>query len=164
MRVQEHLENDVPARGASPLPGAGVSHAGPVIENPTFFEISLSSYPYLADHGFQDMTVLPGSFYIELALRVHESLQATAARIKHVEFRNAVILSERSVTLSIEAHWLDSQTVQYTFRDINEGQHCAVLEIECGQSQENLDAAPSPLRHLNVTLPVFISKRISIIV
>src|ERR1700743_249520 len=104
MRVQEHLGNDVAARGVSALPGMGVSPAGPVIENPTSFEISLSSYPYLADHGFQDMIVLPGSFYIELALRIHiESLHATTGRIKHVEFRNAVILSERNVTLSVEA-------------------------------------------------------------
>ena len=32
------------------------------------FRIGVRSVPYLADHGFQDMVVLPGSFYIEMAL------------------------------------------------------------------------------------------------
>ncbi len=32
------------------------------------FRIGVGSVPYLADHSFQAMVVLPGSFYIEMAL------------------------------------------------------------------------------------------------
>ncbi len=103
------------------------------------FEVSLKSFPYLADHGFQNMVVLPGAFYVELALRVHvESLKAQWSEIKRIEFRNPVILSDGNVTLSVGGKWLNGQTVQYFIRetsgqsaDSTDGQICAVLEIEC---------------------------------
>jgi FkbH-like protein/FkbM family methyltransferase len=108
-------------------------------EDQVSFEVGIGSFPYLVDHGFQDMIVLPGSFYIELALCVHiESLHASVGSIKRIEFRHPVILSERNVTLSVGVGWLNDQTIQYVFREASGpssgsavGLPCAILEIEC---------------------------------
>ncbi len=43
-------------------------------ENSGQFKVGLNSMPYLKDHGFQDMIVLPGSAYIEMALVVYYEL------------------------------------------------------------------------------------------
>jgi FkbH-like protein/FkbM family methyltransferase len=119
-------------------------------KTPASFDVDVASFPYLADHGFQDMVVLPGAFYIELALRVHqESLQATVAKIKRIEFRNPVILSAGKATLSVEAGRLDEKTVRYKIHESSEanngavaGRLCAILEIEDGvQRQTDSSAA-----------------------
>ncbi len=33
--------------------------------------VGVRTFPYLADHGFQDMVVVPGSFYVDLGLSAH---------------------------------------------------------------------------------------------
>src|SRR2546427_5738852 len=43
------------------------------------FRIGIRSVPHLADHGFQDMVVLPGSFYIETALCVDRELSKSVS-------------------------------------------------------------------------------------
>jgi FkbH-like protein/FkbM family methyltransferase len=135
MNVEEQLENVMAREQASAFPS---SRAASSLERSTLFDVSSASYPYLTDHGFQDMVVLPGSFYIGLAARIQvESLHATIGRIKRAEFRNAILL-DQNVTLSVEIAWPDDQTVQYTFREADNPGHfsagkqpCAILEIEC---------------------------------
>lgn len=108
------------------------------------FEVSLEAFPYLADHGFQDLVVLPGSFLVWLALQVHLQTARTAAgRIQRVEFRTPVILSERNTKLSVGVRRLDGQRAQYALREEEEGRSgsppatpCAVLEIAGEQLAE----------------------------
>ena len=103
------------------------------------FDVGIGPYPYLADHGFQGLVVLPGAFYIELALRLHiESLQATVGGIKRIEFKHPIILSEQNVAISVAVNWLDDQTVRYAFHETSRPglapaatPSCAVLEIDC---------------------------------
>src|SRR5206468_7679535 len=58
------------------------------------FRIGVRSVPYLADHGFQDMVVLPGSFYVEMALCVeHEISKRLPGIVRNVTFHRPVILS-----------------------------------------------------------------------
>jgi len=134
------------AGGLSRPRGLIYYRAGSSKEAPVLFEVGVGSFPYLADHGFQSIIVLPGSFYIEMALCVHiELLHAIVGCIKRIEFRNPVFLSEKKVTLSAGVNWLNDQTVQYTFREAGEpgrgsvtGLPCAILEIQCaGRSQAN---------------------------
>ena len=98
------------------------------------FAVGISRYPYLADHGFQDMIVLPGALYVEMALCVHlECLHAPLGLVKHVVFLNPVILTEAEITLTVGIRPLSDQTVQYTFHEANEGVSsppCARVEIE----------------------------------
>ena len=60
------------------------------------FRVGIRSLPYLADHGFQDMVVLPGSFYIEMALRVEREVSRRVPSIvRNVIFHNPIILSTK---------------------------------------------------------------------
>ncbi len=114
------------------------------------FAVGIGSFPYLSDHGFQGMTVLPGTFFVEMALCVHlECLHAPMGMVKHVEFLNPVILADGDVTLKVVVGRPNDQTVQYTFHE-STGQEadalasppCAKLEIECGGVRRTSGAKP----------------------
>jgi FkbH-like protein/FkbM family methyltransferase len=62
----------------------------------TRFAIGVRSAPYLADHGFQDLVVLPGSLYVEWALRTQG-----ARRLRNVSFRAPVILSADEALIGV---------------------------------------------------------------
>jgi polyketide synthase 12 len=87
--------------------------------------IGLRSAPDLADHGFQDMVVLPGAFYVEQALH----MEAAAGRVRNVRFRNPVILAAEDVSISVATE--QGTTV---FREAGAGV-AAELEIEPGTPQ-----------------------------
>ena len=53
----------------------------PSLEAAAEFRISIRSLPFLADHAFQDVVVLPGSFYIEMALSEMEALPSAASML-----------------------------------------------------------------------------------
>ncbi len=94
------------------------------------FAIGLRSAPYLADHGVQDMTVLPGSVLVEWALR------AQGARLlRNVRFRAPVILSTHEVRIEV--------TGSCTFHEANTG---LVAELEIGQGTP----APPPAAALSI--------------
>jgi acyl transferase domain-containing protein len=57
------------------------------------FRIGVRSVPYLADHAFQDMVVLPGSFYLAVARCVDRELtQRVPGLIRNVTFHSPLIL------------------------------------------------------------------------
>src|SRR5213594_2302604 len=67
------------------------------------FRFGLRSLPYLADHGFQDMVVLPGSSYIEMALRVDRELsKRVPGLIRNVTFHNPIVLSAEDTVVKVE--------------------------------------------------------------
>src|SRR6266480_7889483 len=67
------------------------------------FKVGITSFPYLADHGFNDMVVLPGSFYIEMALLFYEEVfKKTPGILRNVKFQNPVILSEEDTVIQIK--------------------------------------------------------------
>ena len=86
------------------------------------FAIGLRSAPYLADHGVQDMAVLPGSVLVEWALRTQG-----ARCLRNVRFRAPVILSTDDVRIEV--------TGSCTFHEANTG---IVAELEIGPG------APAP--------------------
>ncbi|MBE0572730.1 MAG: FkbM family methyltransferase [Ignavibacteriaceae bacterium] len=65
--------------------------------------ISLTDLPYLADHAFQGMVVLPGSAYIEMSLiicnQLYNKLPFTLSKIN---FENLIILSENDTKIDFE--------------------------------------------------------------
>ena len=96
------------------------------------FRVGTEAFPFLADHGFQGLTVLPGAFYVELALAVHlDLLRAPPGRIRRVEFAHPVILAEGEVPLAVEAEPCQDEAIRYTFREAG-APACATLEIACG--------------------------------
>ncbi len=82
----------------------------------TEFKVGIRSSPYLADHGFQDMIVLPGSFYIEMALLVHrEIFKKTPAILQNIKFQNPVILSDEDTVIKVEVRENAGKLIEYRF-------------------------------------------------
>src|SRR6267143_41349 len=84
--------------------------------------IGLRSAPYLADHGFHDMVVLPGSVYVEWALRAEG-----ARRLRNVRFRAPIILSGDEALIGVTA----GENGHYAFHEPGTG-IAAELDIEPG--------------------------------
>src|SRR5580765_8041785 len=81
------------------------------------FRVGLRSVPSLADHGFQDMVVLPGAFYVALARSVERELGRDAARVLHnVVFHHPLILSSDDTVIQVEVSEHDGR-VDYAFAD-----------------------------------------------
>jgi FkbH-like protein/FkbM family methyltransferase len=80
------------------------------------FRIGVRSVPYLADHGFQDMVVLPGSFYIEMALCVdREVSKRVPALVRNVTFHNPIILSAEDTVIRVEVSDHGDGRIEYRF-------------------------------------------------
>ena len=104
------------------------------------FRIGVRSVPYLADHGFQDMVVLPGSFYIEMALCVeHEVAKRVPGIVRNVTFHNPIILSAEDTVIKVDVSDRGDGRVEYVFYEAgieddsarpDTRQHAAKLEIE----------------------------------
>jgi FkbH-like protein/FkbM family methyltransferase len=114
----------------------------PSLETAAELRISLRELPFLADHAFQDMVVLPGSLYIEMALEVHRELGNRAPGVvRNVTFQNPVILSAPDLAedtfIRIEVRKNDA-AYEYTFYEAAGGngggpvghQYAARLEID----------------------------------
>ena len=103
------------------------------------FKVGVRSLPYLADHAFQDMIVLPGSLYVEMAFCVHGNLLKQAAgTLRDAIFQNPVILSEGDSTIRVMVKEQGDGNVEYMFYEVAGDdvtlemgrQYCAKIEIE----------------------------------
>jgi len=57
--------------------------------------LGVESFPYLADHCFQEMIVLPGAFYVEMALAAAEEAYGGEFRVlQDLEFQTFMFLPE----------------------------------------------------------------------
>src|SRR2546430_6625230 len=109
------------------------------------FRMGVRSVPYLADYGFQDMVVLPGSFYIEMALSVARELtKRDPGLVRNVVFHNPIILSPEDTVAKIEVRDRGDGRIEFTFyeADVADGStrlggsrpFAAKLEIDRNQS------------------------------
>src|SRR3979490_48340 len=108
------------------------------------FRIGVRSVPYLADHGFQDMIVLPGSFYIEMALSMdRERSKRVPGLLRNVTFHNPIILSPEDTVLKVEVKDRGTGRIEFTFYEagaedgntrLNGRLYAAKLEIDRNQS------------------------------
>lgn len=128
-----------PGRGWLPVPSsppiAGSTPQSWLVE----FRIAPGSFEYLADHGFHDMVVLPGSFHIELVRRVHRQLfHRTATSLHQISFEQPVILADE-VTLTVRTEQAEGGRISYALfeavlgdvRDSTDGrQPCARMEVD----------------------------------
>ena len=107
--------------------------------------ISLRSLPYLADHAFQDMAVLPGSFYIEMALAVHEQRFERAAEVvRNVTFENPIVLSLDDTIIRIEVRNIGRDTAEYTFYEA--GVDHGIPSRRQSAARLEVDRSPSDLQ------------------
>ena len=106
-------------------------------QNKGEFVLSLKTLPYLADHAFQGMIVLPGSAYIEMALLIYDHLyHKTPGVLKDVYFNNIVLLSEKQTKIAFE--------IKEKFND--------ELKLEFSEITDTVDTETdnSPITHLSV--------------
>ena len=104
------------------------------------FRVGVRSVPYLADHGFQDMVVLPGSFYVEMARQVDRELaQRVPGLVRNLTFRNPIILAAEDTVVRVDVRDRGGGRVEYTFCESGTGdgrvrtavpQYAARLEID----------------------------------
>ena len=74
--------------------------------------------PYLADHGFQDMVVLPGAFYIEKALSVdREICKRAPGLVRNVTLRNPIVLSPDDTVMKVEVRDRGDGRTEFTFHE-----------------------------------------------
>ncbi len=117
------------------------------------FRIAPGSLPYLADHGFHDMVVLPGSFHIELVRSVHRDLfHQAATSLRHITFERPVILADE-VTLTIRAEPAEGSRISYALFEANIGdlrdspdgqQPCARMEVDLDSANSTTGGPSSP--------------------
>lgn len=104
------------------------------------FRVGVESAPYLKDHGFQDMVVLPGSFFVEMARCVDRELsRSVPGKVRNVSFRRPVILGNGDARIRVEVKENGDGRAAYTFHEIDgldDGagssgpEHTARLEID----------------------------------
>jgi len=111
----------------------------------TFVEVAVSirSTPYLADHGFQGMKVLPGSFYIETALRVdRETSGYVSGVVQDATFHNPVILLAEDTALNVEVRVRGEGRVEYTFYEQSGEINCAAGAVQPYAAKLQIDRNP----------------------
>jgi len=111
------------------------------------FSVGVQSLPALADHGFQDMVVLPGTFFVEMAFSLHRELFNEApSKFEEIQFLSPVILTGEDAILAVDIAELGS-SVEYRFAEREErksnksaaSQHSATLRIARANSQTIAD-------------------------
>ena len=86
------------------------------------FRIGVRSVPYLADHGFHDMVVLPGSSYIDMALHLERELsQGGARQVRNATFHSPVILAADDTVVQVDVRERGDGRVAYTFYEAGSG-------------------------------------------
>ena len=106
-------------------------------QNKGEFVLSLKTLPYLADHAFQGMIVLPGSAYIEMALLIYDHLyHKTPGVLKDVYFNNIVLLSEKQTKIAFEIKEKFNDELKVEFSEITD--------------TEDTEADNSPITHLSI--------------
>ena len=104
------------------------------------FRIGFRSAPNLADHGFQNMVVLAGSFYLEMARDIDRELTGRVpSLIRNVTFHSPVILGPDDTVIRVDVWELGNGCVGYGFYEASaesDGarhstrQYAATLEID----------------------------------
>jgi FkbH-like protein/FkbM family methyltransferase len=101
--------------------------------------LGIGSLPYLADHGFQDMVVLPGSFCIETTLHLHrEIFKSSAGIFRNIKFQRPVILSKEETHIRIEARQAATNLVEYLFFEPPDTSPFASIEVNNAETIEKL--------------------------
>jgi FkbH-like protein/FkbM family methyltransferase len=131
----------------------GLSPGARLPEVPAEIRLGLRSVPELADHGFHDMVVLPGSFFVDLALELDELVSGAAQRrALDSVFHNPVILSGKDdVVIGILVRQHEGSRVSYAFFEkqgeaaVDPARHAAEVRVErLGGSQAGIAADPVP--------------------
>lgn len=94
-------------------------------------KVGLRSFPYLAEHGFQDVIVLPGSACIQMALLTHQEIfKNRAAALRNIKFQNPVLLTDDDTLIKIRIEEKDGNLVDYAFLQADSGNGASASQID----------------------------------
>lgn len=108
------------------------------------FRCGTRSAPYLADHGFQDLIVLPGSYFVDLALRIErETTRRTPALLHSIAFCSPVILGPEDSIVEVEVKDCGDGRVRYAFYEAGDGLRAGGdTRMPVAELQVDRDAVP----------------------
>ena len=152
-----------PSRPAAPVASrhSGSAPACWLVE----YRVGLQSLPYLGDHGFHDLVVLPGSFHIELVRRIHRELfDLDAVSLRHIEFEKPVILADEDVAITVRIEKREDGRAAYELFEATSddvlhslsAQPCARMQVDGEPATAADDTAPirfSPEEFLKHAVP-----------
>ena len=93
-------------------------------QNAGEFGFSLTDLPYLADHAFQGMIVLPGSAYIEMAIVIYNQLfNKIPGVITDVNFKNIILLSDKETRIAFEIDRKSDEELKIKFAEKTESEN-----------------------------------------
>jgi FkbH-like protein/FkbM family methyltransferase len=114
------------------------------------FRIGLRSLPWLADHGFHGMAVLPGAFHIALVRKIHrEYFHHDAVNLRHIEFEKPVLLADDDITLTVRVGKPFSGRVAYElFEAAGDEVRTSPAAQPCARMQVVLDPEKQTSGHI----------------
>ena len=116
----------------------------PRLETAAELRVGICSAPYLADHAFQDMIVLPGSFYIGTALSLERELsRRVPGLVRNVRFHNPVVLSAEDTAIRVEVRDLADGNVEYAFYEAGAADGAVRLSTPQPAAKLEIDRQPS---------------------
>lgn len=140
-------------------PSRSLAHVAPAVTGMATecwrveYRIGTRSLPYLSDHGFHDLVVLPGSFYIALIRQIHRELfQRDAVSLHHIEFEKPVILNEDDVALTIRVERRGDGRIAYeVFEATDDVLQNAPTQQVCARLLVDIDAPPEDTNYKEST-------------
>jgi len=99
------------------------------------FRVEMNSRPSLADHGFQGLVILPGSYYLALAAQaVASAREWPATKFTSVEFHAPLILSDSAIDIAADIGRCSEHGFRCSFRETRARSAgevpCTTLEVE----------------------------------
>jgi FkbH-like protein/FkbM family methyltransferase len=118
------------------------------------FRAGLRSLPYLADHGFHDMAVLPGAFHIGLVRKIHRELfHHDPVSLRQIEFEKPVILADDDVAITVQVEKRSDGRVTYElFEAASDAVRSSPGMKPCARMQ--VDAEPATASDENEPIPI----------
>jgi hypothetical protein len=104
--------------------------------------VNLTKLPFFSDHAFQNMIVLPGSAYAELAMVIYSNFQEKLPDIiKNINLGNLTLLTDEDIILKYEVTAINDNTLKIEFS----GKDSVInksfsTSLEIGNSDIHLDA------------------------
>ncbi len=111
----------------------------------TELAVGSKSMPFLADHGFHGMVVLPGAFYVAEALRLSPGNLCPAA-VRNVRFLSPAIISEEDLRILATVRETSDGNRECEFSQVDGDSSLIFASLEIGPDFRTGELAPPPPR------------------
>ena len=101
-------------------------------------KVTLEAFPFLTDHGFQDMIVLPGSMYIAIAAEIcRQKFDHVPRIITNIKFNSLILISEGESDIDFEFEKNSDNNIKFKFGEKSAGhKNFTNLSFEINESDK----------------------------